>query len=111
MGWEAAWQKAMGGDEPPEMGQTRLSEPTQITLADGSPLYHVLIDQGKLVATAADTNAAKQELQDLFNLDPEKVRSCQGKTQQQALAVLDSIESRPAAPQPISEASGPQVAA
>ncbi|MDB5265021.1 MAG: hypothetical protein JWN64_592 [Parcubacteria group bacterium] len=67
--------------------------PESVRLTSGDPLYYVLLkDAGASgVISAHDSNEAHDKLRTLFAADPEKVLSCEGKSTEEALEILNSI--------------------
>ena len=69
--------------------------PTQIQLKGGVPLYSLLLEkEPPAIVLPEETQAARDELQELFRLDPTAVRSCQGKTREEALEILREVKRR-----------------
>ena len=68
--------------------------PEKVQLADGSPLYHVLLENPDAInLSAAEAQAAKRRLSEIISLDRDGVLSCQSKTREEAKSILESIES------------------
>jgi hypothetical protein len=70
------------------------ASPTSITLKNGDPLYYVLLPQAgrELVISATESQQAHDELQQLWGIDPERVKACQGLSPEVALQLLRSIK-------------------
>lgn len=67
--------------------------PEHIQLQDGKPLYHLFIDtaNGPGFVSNDESEDAHERLRELFAIDREKVLSCDGKTEDEARKILDSI--------------------
>ena len=72
----------------------RTLAPQDVQLVDGSPLYHLLLeDPTTAVLSPTEAQMAKRRLSVLIEKDPDRVLSCQGKTREEAKAILKAIES------------------
>lgn len=68
--------------------------PESAHLSEGQPLYHALLDNPDAITVSADeVHSAKSRLYQIISLDPEAVLACNGKTLEEAKAILESIES------------------
>lgn len=66
--------------------------PTQIQLLGGIPLYYLLLEkEPPWIVLPEEAQAARDGLQRLFELDPVAIRSCQGKTKDQAREIIKRI--------------------
>jgi hypothetical protein len=64
-----------------------------VRLADGRPLYHALLTNPEtLVLSPDEAREAQQKLLQMFTANPDEVLTCQGKTLEEARAILESIE-------------------
>lgn len=67
--------------------------PEGVQLADSSPLYYVLLENPNTInLSTSETQAARSRLSRIIEINREKVLSCQGKTRDEAKAILKSIE-------------------
>ncbi|MCX6757323.1 MAG: hypothetical protein NTZ44_00330 [Candidatus Nomurabacteria bacterium] len=67
--------------------------PTEVRLADGGPLYLLLLDNPEApYASAEDTFEAKNKLAELIAVNKDAVLSCEGKSREEAMAILDAVE-------------------
>lgn len=70
--------------------------PEDTRLKDGAPLYHVFLENPDAhVVNAHEVQTAKGELEKRIKQNRETVLQCQGKTREEALAILDSIGQNP----------------
>lgn len=66
--------------------------PEQVKLADGSPLYHALLQTGETgVVSGDEAQRAQNELREIIAVDPEIALSCQGKTLEEAREILRGV--------------------
>ena len=66
--------------------------PEQVQLADGSPVYHALMESPtEGVANQDEARRAKSELREIIAQNPEIVLSCQGKSAEEAREILRGV--------------------
>ena len=89
----------MDKDDIPLIGPRYLEElnpaPTDVRLNDGTPLYHLLINDNRGVITAGEVHDAKNRLAELAAEHRQEILSCQNKTARQAKDILDALQSGP----------------
>ena len=68
--------------------------PEDVRLTGSVPIYYLFLENPDPVniSSKKEAQAAKSRLAGIIEIDREKVLSCQGKTREQALAILTSIE-------------------
>ncbi len=67
--------------------------PEDVRVAGGIPLYYLfLANPNPVNISSQESQEARSRLASLIAIDREKVLSCQGKTREQAQAILTSIE-------------------
>ncbi len=67
--------------------------PQEVRLADGRPLYHALLENPDALVVLPDkAREAQQKLSEIIATNPEKALKCQGKTFEEAKAILESAE-------------------
>ncbi|MEK6847481.1 MAG: hypothetical protein AABY16_04930 [Nanoarchaeota archaeon] len=70
--------------------------PEGITLSGGRPLYHALLaDPNAAILSTDETREAKSRLSASIEADADAVLSCEGKSTEDARAILLEIENRP----------------
>lgn len=68
-------------------------EPEDVRLADGRPLYYALLANPEaLVLLPGEAREARQRLFEIISAAPDKVLACQGKTLEEARAILKSAK-------------------
>ena len=63
-----------------------------IALADGSPLYHALLDPNTLIVSDEEVQEAHARLLVISVISPDSVLLCQSKSREEARIILESIE-------------------
>lgn len=74
--------------------ENRGPDPHDVRLKDGSPLFYALLesDGAEGVLDKNSAQEAKSRLRERIAADSNAVLSCQGKTQEEARKILDSID-------------------
>ncbi|MSU45374.1 MAG: hypothetical protein EXS47_01965 [Candidatus Zambryskibacteria bacterium] len=86
------WKENLGVGPESEDRESRVT-PELVQLSEGQPLYHAFLrDPDAITVSTDEVHSAKSRLYQIIATNPEAVVSCNGKTIDEARAILESIE-------------------